>query len=108
MYKLLLIALGGAVGTLARYGTGTLLATPSARVGFPFGTLAVNLVGCFIMGLLQGYFPRSTRAAAIPAGAAGRVSWAATRRSPATVGKRLRSCRTGNGAWPPLNSAPTT
>lgn len=59
MYKLqliLLIALGGAVGTLARYGTGTLLAAPSARAGFPFGTLAVNLVGCFIMGLLQGYF----------------------------------------------------
>jgi CrcB protein len=25
-------------------------------VGFPFGTLAVNLVGCFIMGLLQGIF----------------------------------------------------
>lgn len=59
MYKIqliLLIALGGAVGTLARYGTGTLLAAPSARAGFPFGTLAVNLIGCFIMGLLQAFF----------------------------------------------------
>jgi len=56
MYKLLLIALGGALGTLARYGTGAVLALPTQRVGFPFGTLAVNLVGCFIMGLLQGIF----------------------------------------------------
>lgn len=56
MNKLLLIALAGAVGTLARYGTGALLAEPSSRTGFPFGTLAVNLAGCFVMGLLQGYF----------------------------------------------------
>jgi len=56
MYKHLLIALGGALGTLARYGTGAVLALPTQRVGFPFGTLAVNLVGCFIMGLLQGIF----------------------------------------------------
>lgn len=56
MYKLLLIALGGALGTLARYGTGSVLALPTQRAGFPFGTLAVNLVGCFVMGMLQGFF----------------------------------------------------
>jgi CrcB protein len=56
VYKLLLIALGGAAGTLARYGTGTLLAVPTERAEFPFGTLAVNLVGCLAMGVLQGYF----------------------------------------------------
>ena len=54
--QLLLIALGGALGTLARYATGSLLAVPTDRVGFPFGTLAVNLVGCFVMGVLQGMF----------------------------------------------------
>jgi CrcB protein len=54
MWKLLWIAIGGAVGTLARYETGTALARFSAR--FPFGTLAVNLIGCFIMGYLQGLF----------------------------------------------------
>ena len=54
--QLLLIALGGALGTLARYATGSLLAVPTGRVGFPFGTLAVNLVGCFVMGVLQGMF----------------------------------------------------
>jgi CrcB protein len=56
MNKLLLIAMGGAAGTLARYGTGSLLAVPTVRAGFPFGTLAVNLAGCFVMGLLQGFF----------------------------------------------------
>jgi CrcB protein len=57
MYKkILFIAIGGLLGTLARYGTSTLLKPASDRGHFPFGTLAVNLVGCFIMGLLQGFF----------------------------------------------------
>jgi CrcB protein len=54
--RLLLIALGGAVGTLARYGVGAVLATPTQRSGFPYGTLAVNLVGCCAIGLLSGLF----------------------------------------------------
>lgn len=45
------VALGGAVGSVARYGTmvciGRLLGT-----GFPFGTLAVNVIGGFVMGIL--------------------------------------------------------
>lgn len=56
LLPLLLIAIGGALGTLARYATGSLLAVPSGRTGFPVGTLAVNLVGCFVMGVLQGIF----------------------------------------------------
>jgi CrcB protein len=56
MFKLLLIALGGAIGTLARYGTGAVLAIPTGRSEFPLGTLAVNLLGCLVMGLLQGVF----------------------------------------------------
>ena len=56
LLKLLLIALGGAAGTLARYGTGALLRGPSERGGFPYGTLAVNLLGCFVIGYLQGLF----------------------------------------------------
>jgi CrcB protein len=54
--NILFVALGGLIGTLARFATGTVLKSPSARYEFPFGTLAVNLVGCFIMGFLQGYF----------------------------------------------------
>ena len=49
--KIALIALFGAVGTLARYGLQGLV---QFRTGgaFPYGTLAVNLSGCFFLGLI--------------------------------------------------------
>jgi len=49
--KLFLIALFGAVGTLARYG---LQGIVHARMGtfFPYGTLFINLTGCFFLGLI--------------------------------------------------------
>jgi CrcB protein len=49
MLKYLLIAVGGAFGSMARYGVAVALA---ARFGaaFPYGTLAVNLVACLIIG----------------------------------------------------------
>lgn len=56
MYQMLLITLGGAAGTLARYLTGLALLRLSLRTAFPLGTLAVNSVGCLLMGLLQGLF----------------------------------------------------
>jgi CrcB protein len=56
MFKLLLIALGGAAGTLARYGTAAALRGVSERTGFPFGTLVINLLGCFLIGYLFALF----------------------------------------------------
>jgi CrcB protein len=49
MQKYLLIALGGALGSAARYWTG---ATIASRMGsrFPFGTLVVNITACVILG----------------------------------------------------------
>ena len=49
--QLLLIAIFGAVGTIARYGLQGLV---QLRVGstFPYGTLLVNLTGCFFLGLI--------------------------------------------------------
>ncbi len=52
MSRLFWICLGGAAGTGARYLlSGWALAALGA--GFPFGTLAVNLIGSFCVGLLM-------------------------------------------------------
>src|SRR5258707_14308483 len=49
--KIFLIALFGAIGTLARYG---LQGVVQFRMGsvFPYGTLLINLSGCFLLGLI--------------------------------------------------------
>jgi len=54
MLKLTLICAGGALGSLLRY----LLAGAAqpADVGFPVGTLIVNVVGCFVIGALSALF----------------------------------------------------
>lgn len=47
----MLIAIFGAVGTLARYGLQGLLQVRTGSA-FPYGTLVVNLTGCFFLGLI--------------------------------------------------------
>ena len=49
--KLLLIALAGSAGALARYGLGGLVQRWTAA-GFPWGTAVVNAAGCFLFGLI--------------------------------------------------------
>jgi fluoride exporter len=50
--QLVWIAVFGALGSLARYGVG-LAAKIWLGASFPFGTLAVNLVGSFILALVM-------------------------------------------------------
>lgn len=54
MTHLFYVAAGGAIGALARYGVATWLAPASQRVSLPWGTIAVNLVGCFVIGAVVG------------------------------------------------------
>ena len=54
MEKWLLIAIGGAVGSMARWATYSWLLDATDRTQFPWGTLAANLVGCLIIGYLNG------------------------------------------------------
>lgn len=52
MYRFLLICLGGALGTGARY----LIALEAPRLlgtAFPYGTLTVNVVGSFLLGAVM-------------------------------------------------------
>lgn len=51
MLQFILVAVGGAVGSLLRYYIG-LSAVRVAGPNFPWGTLTVNIVGCFLIGLI--------------------------------------------------------
>jgi len=51
----LLIALGGALGSMGRFALATLIDTQvSQRTGqvFPWGTILVNIIGCLIIGFI--------------------------------------------------------
>ena len=54
MLKFAIIAVGGAVGALARYGMGGLVQQAFKTASFPAGTLAVNLTGCLLIGFGGG------------------------------------------------------
>ena len=58
MKALALVALGGALGSVARYllSGWVLQLAPAAR--FPWGTFTVNVVGCLVAGLAAGYLLR--------------------------------------------------
>lgn len=49
MEKLLLVAVGGSIGSCARYLV-SMWSSGRFGVGFPYGTLIVNIVGSFIIG----------------------------------------------------------
>ena len=55
LQKLALLALAGAMGTLARYGLAGFVQRISG-VSFPWGTVVVNICGCFLAGLLWSLF----------------------------------------------------
>ena len=59
IYKLLLVGFGGFLGTVARY-----LSVRSIDIkfngAFPFGTLAVNIVGSFVLGIVWAWAARRT------------------------------------------------
>lgn len=60
MTRLLLIAVGGAVGSVLRY-VGAAGCQRLTGGTFPVGTLMVNVVGCFFIGLLWALFAGPVR-----------------------------------------------
>jgi CrcB protein len=66
--NILLVGIGGALGSISRYLLGTWIQSLSRSIDFPFGTLAVNLIGCFVIGFLaelaeaRGAFTPESRA----------------------------------------------
>lgn len=55
MKEVALVALGGSLGALLRYGLGKWLQHTNPHPSFSAGTLLANLVGCVLMGLLVVY-----------------------------------------------------
>ncbi len=55
IYTSLVIGLGGFIGTILRFLLSSSI-EKSFATSFPIGTILVNLIGCFLIGLLSGYF----------------------------------------------------
>jgi CrcB protein len=53
MLNVLLVGLGGFVGSAARYALGGGVQHIFPRASFPYGTLAVNVIGCLLIGMLS-------------------------------------------------------
>lgn len=59
----LLVFLGGGLGSLARWGLSEaiqLIARKTSLDRFPIGILSCNLLGCFLIGCLFGYYTSRT------------------------------------------------
>jgi CrcB protein len=54
LQQYLVIGLGGALGSMLRFGIGTFIDTSVSKTGqiFPWGTIIVNITGCFIIGFV--------------------------------------------------------
>lgn len=54
---LLLVGLGGGIGSICRYLTGLYVHKYLPTI-FPWGTFLINVIGCFLIGLMMGLFDR--------------------------------------------------
>jgi CrcB protein len=67
MTKMLLVGVGGFIGSVLRYLMSGYVQTITKSFEFPYGTIAVNIFGCFVIGMLaqlaeeRGAFSSETR-----------------------------------------------
>ena len=55
LVNILLVGAGGFIGSVLRYLLSGYVQESANRMDFPFGTLAVNVIGCFVIGLLAQF-----------------------------------------------------
>jgi CrcB protein len=60
MKALLLVAVGGAVGSAARFQISSWLLHQTVSWRFPIGTFSVNLLGCLVAGTLGGLIAKQS------------------------------------------------
>ena len=56
--QMLMVGLGGAIGSIARYKFGGFVLHRSEAWNFPLSTFSVNLLGCLAIGVLAGLVER--------------------------------------------------
>jgi CrcB protein len=52
LFNILIVGIGGLIGSVLRYLVSGWVQQFSNSLDFPYGTLAVNLIGCFVIGFL--------------------------------------------------------
>lgn len=57
MKAILLVGIGGGIGSMLRYAT-NLLSSKIWSTTFPIGTLIVNILGCLLIGFFIGFLDR--------------------------------------------------
>lgn len=60
MNAYLWVALGSALGGMARFWLGTHMAPLAVQWGFPAGTLLINILGSFVIGVASGWMEAQT------------------------------------------------
>ena len=53
MHSILMVGAGGFIGAVLRYIMSGFVQNWTQSVTFPYGTLAVNITGCFLMGVFS-------------------------------------------------------
>lgn len=58
MKAIIMVGVGGGIGAIARYLLSVWISQATPHWKFPLGTLAVNLLGCLVAGLVMGFAQR--------------------------------------------------
>jgi fluoride exporter len=53
LFRLVLVGSGGFLGAVFRYLLSGFVQTLTKSIGFPYGTMVVNIVGCLLIGVLS-------------------------------------------------------
>ncbi|MCD6273670.1 MAG: fluoride efflux transporter CrcB [Deltaproteobacteria bacterium] len=53
MHKIILIGVGGFIGSILRYLVSGYVQNLSNSISIPYGTFAVNVIGCFLIGMFS-------------------------------------------------------
>ncbi len=60
MKEMLIVGIGGFIGSVLRFKTGTMFLQNLPDARFPWATFTVNIVGCLLIGIIAAFLERIT------------------------------------------------